>query len=147
MSALTQAALDHFRRRWVRTVLDTYAFGKQGKAVRMSLDIRSHLAPGMYTIMVMMTLYYLCRGGNAWIKRRATFSYTVLMMVITVAWFYSQTRIDEAETIETLAGPGVSTEIAVGNPCTPTDFISNTASMLQFWGNDVLMVCFIRGSS
>jgi hypothetical protein len=90
--------------------------------------------------MVIMTLYYLFRRGNAWSQHRLTISYTVTMFCITVAWYYSQTRIDEALTIKTLAGPGVSSQISVGESYGPLDNASTTLSTLQFWGNDILMV-------
>jgi hypothetical protein len=138
MSDVTLVDLALYRRRWVRTLIDTYSFGEE--------DRRYFVAPefdrtaGIYTVMVIMTLYYLFRRGNAWSQHRLTISYTITMFCITVAWYYSQTRIDEALTIETLAGPGVSSQISVGESCGPLDNASSTLSTLQFWGNDILMV-------
>jgi hypothetical protein len=91
----------------------------------------------MYTVMVILTFYYMFKRGNVWTQHRVTLCYTIFMLCVTVGWYYSQTRMDEAESIETLAG---SAEVSVGDSCTPLDYISNTLSLLQFWGNDVLMV-------
>jgi disulfide bond formation protein DsbB len=95
---------------------------------------------GMYTVMVIMTLYHLLKRKNAWSAHRVAIFYTIFMFCVTVGWYYSQTRIDEAQTIEFLAGPAVSSEIAVGDSCSALDNITDVLSIIQFWGNDLLMV-------
>jgi hypothetical protein len=95
----------------------------------------------MYTVMVVMTLYHLLKRGNAWSAHRVVLVYTVVMFCITVGWYYTQTRLDEAETIELLAGPTLSDEIALGDSGSMYDIASTVLSTLQFWGNDALMVC------
>jgi hypothetical protein len=95
---------------------------------------------GMYTVMVIMTLYHLHKRGKAWSTHRVVLVYTIFMFCVTVGWYYSQTRIDEAQTIEFLAGPGVSSEIPVGDSCDALDNITDVLSTIQFWGNDALMV-------
>jgi hypothetical protein len=138
MSDITYDDLALYRRRWVRTVLNTYAFGELcSYVVPLTLKL---MKTGMYTVMVIMTLYHLLARGKGWTRNRVILGYTIFMLMVTVGEFYTSTRMDEAETIETLAGPDVSSEISVGDSCTPLDYISTVLSLLQFWGNDALMV-------
>jgi hypothetical protein len=94
----------------------------------------------MYTVMVTMTLYYVSRHKRELPNRRLIFGYTIIMSFITAGWYYAATRVDEALIIESLAGPQVSSELGLTVECTPTRVISDTLSLLQFWGNDAFMV-------
>jgi hypothetical protein len=95
----------------------------------------------MYTVMVVMTFYNLLKRGNAWSANRIVLIYTIFMFCVTVGWYYSQTRIDEAQTLELLAaGPGASSNHGVADSCSALSNITNVLSVVQFWGNDALMV-------
>jgi hypothetical protein len=97
----------------------------------------------MYTVMVAMTLYNVLKRKRSRSDRRLILGYTITMSIITAGWYYAETRVDEALTIETMAGPEVSSELGLTVECTPTRVISDTLSLFQFWGNDALMVCMI----
>jgi hypothetical protein len=138
MAGTTHAELDLYRRRWVRVLIDTYALGKD--ALFEVYDFILTTNTGMYTVMVAMTVYNVSRRRSELPNRRFILGYTITMTFITAGWYYAATRVDEALIIESLAGPQVSSQLGLTVECTPTRVISDTLSLLQFWGNDALMV-------
>jgi hypothetical protein len=82
-----------------------------------------------------MSLYFLHQRKGSSRGRRVTVAFTWVMLVITIAWFYCETRLAEAELVETPA-----TAVGMTNYCSPTNIVGNVLSTLQFFGSDALLV-------
>jgi uncharacterized membrane protein len=90
---------------------------------------------GLYIMIAGMSLYFLHQRKGSSRGRRVTVAFTWFMLVITIAWFYCETRFAEAELVESPV-----TTAAWTNYCSPTNVVGNVLSALQFFGSDALLV-------
>jgi hypothetical protein len=93
----------------------------------------------MYTVIVVMTLYFLLKRGNVWAKNRVALCYTVCLAVVTTAWYYTTARVTEVAAIEYLA-PQFSSQIGIADSCAVHNMLGSTLSLLTMIGSDVVMV-------